>query len=266
MLDYQRGGLRGDCVARDGDDTSPAAIRGNYFNAREAWPEDTFAVLERLPGPVVDVGCGAGQHALWFQDHGVDVVGVDVSPCAVAAARERGVDDVREMDMFDLSFPRDRFRSALVNGTQVGLAGSLAGVSEFLADLAFVTDEHGVAAVDNYHPPALDPDAFFGYRPDPAKASRGARATSSTTATATARSAARSTSCSSARTASPMPPSARRGAPTTSTGGRATTRPSWRSSRPASPHSNHSPVNLRPMTATPEGVSAGGPTGQADRV
>lgn len=167
MLDYQRGGLRGDCVARDGDDTNPGAIHGNYFNAREEWPEDTFAVLERLSGPVVDVGCGAGQHALWFQDHGVEVVGVDVSPCAVAAARERGVADVREMDMFDLSFPRDRFRSALVNGTQIGLAGSLAGVSEFLADLAFVTDADGVAAVDNYHPPALDPDAFFGYRPDP---------------------------------------------------------------------------------------------------
>lgn len=166
MLDYRRGGLRGDCVHRDGDAVWDAAIHGNYFASRDEWNEGTLAMLDALEGPVLDVGCGAGKHALWLQDHGREVVAIDVSPGAVRAARERGVEDARVMDMFDLSFPRGQFRTALVNGTQAGLAGSLPGLRALLADLARVTDEEGVAVVDSYRPETLDDD-FGGYRSDP---------------------------------------------------------------------------------------------------
>lgn len=168
MLDFQRGEYEeGACRHVDGADEMRAHVYENYFTPREEWYEDTRSLLESLEGPVADVGCGAGQHALWFQDHGVEVVAFDVSPGAVRAARERGVEGARVLDMFAMDFPRDRFRTALVNGTQAGLAGSLPGVRALLSDLAFVTDESGVAVVDSYDPAAIDPDEFFGYRPDP---------------------------------------------------------------------------------------------------
>jgi len=167
MLDYQRGGLCDDCRHVDGEDAWDAHVYENYFLPREEWVEVTFEVLETVEGAVLDVGCGAGQHSLWLEEHGHDVVAADVSPGAVQAARERGVDDARVMDMFDLSFPSGRFRTALLNGTQLGLAGSFAGVRQLLSDLAAVTDESGVAVVDNYDPSALDPETFFGYRADP---------------------------------------------------------------------------------------------------
>jgi len=49
--------------------------------------------------------------------------------------RDRGVVDVREGDMFALrdAFERDRFASALAIGTQIGLAGSMRGLSAFSA-------------------------------------------------------------------------------------------------------------------------------------
>jgi SAM-dependent methyltransferase len=167
MLDYQRGEL-GDCRYVDGDETHDAYIYENYFVPREEWSEETVSRLESLDGAVLDVGCGSGQHARWFQDHGVDVVAIDLSPGAVEAARERGVEDARVMDMVDLDFERDRFRSVLVNGTQIGLFHSVAGARSFLADLARVTDPEGVAVVDNYDPARLDDDdELFGYRPDP---------------------------------------------------------------------------------------------------
>lgn len=169
MYDYQRHGeVLGKCIYRDGEDVQDARIGGFYFAPREEWSEDTIELLETLEGPVVDVGCGAGQHSVWLQDRGTEVVAFDVSPGAVAAARDRGVEDARVLDMFEVAqeFPRDRFRSALVSGTQACLAGSLPGVSEFLADLALVTDEEGIAVVDSYVPQDLDGD-FFGYRPDP---------------------------------------------------------------------------------------------------
>jgi SAM-dependent methyltransferase len=166
MLDYERGGLRGEFVYRDGDDTKEAPVYEHYFSTPDEWGEEILALLDAFEGPVVDVGCGAGKHALYLQeDH--EVVAFDVSPNAVRAARERGVSDAREMSMFEMDLPRDRFRSALVNGTQIGLAGSLAGARAFLSDLAEITDPEAVAVVDNYDPTTLDGDRLLGYRPDP---------------------------------------------------------------------------------------------------
>ncbi len=166
ILDYERDGLRGDCVYRDGAETWDGHIYENYFRPQEEWRDEWRALLESLEPPVVDIGCGSGQHAEFLQGRG-EIVAIDVSPAAVEATRERGVEDARVMDMFDMEFPRDRFRSVLLSGTQLGLARSLAGARALLTDLARITGEDGVAVVDNYDPTGLDPDELFGYRPDP---------------------------------------------------------------------------------------------------
>lgn len=44
------------------------------------------------PERALDLGCGPGRNALHLAAHGVDVDGVDLSPTAVAWARERAVD------------------------------------------------------------------------------------------------------------------------------------------------------------------------------
>lgn len=167
MLDYQRGSLRGDCRYVDGTETADAHIYENYFGDPTQWNASTKRLLDSLDGPVVDVGCGAGNHTLYLQERVDDVVAFDVSPGAVAAARARGVDDAVVADMFDIPFARGRFRSVWMCGTQLGLAGSLAGVSALLSNLAYVTDEEASAVVDNYDPRAADAEQILGYRPDP---------------------------------------------------------------------------------------------------
>lgn len=166
ILDYRRGGLRGDCLYRDGAETWDGDIEGHYFTPREDWRDDWRTLLESLEHPVVDIGCGSGQHAEFLQERG-EVVAIDVSPAAVEATHDRGVEDVRVMDMFEMSFGTDRFRSALVSGTQLGLSHSLSGARQLLSELARITDEKGVAVVDNYDPTDLSPDDLLGYRSDP---------------------------------------------------------------------------------------------------
>ncbi|KZN25006.1 methyltransferase type 11 [Haladaptatus sp. R4] len=166
ILDYERGGLRGDCLYRDGAETWDGHVYENYFRPREEWSDSWKNLLDSLPCPVVDIGCGSGQHAEFLQERG-EVVAIDVSPTAVEATRERGVEDARVMDMFELTFPPNRFRSVLLNGTQLGLTGSLAGARQLLSDIARITEEDGVAVVDNYDPTNCGPDDVFGYRPDP---------------------------------------------------------------------------------------------------
>jgi SAM-dependent methyltransferase len=58
-------------------------------------PQHAFAELaERglLGGRLLDAGCGTGEHALLAAAHGADAVGVDVSPRALARAREKAAE------------------------------------------------------------------------------------------------------------------------------------------------------------------------------
>jgi SAM-dependent methyltransferase len=58
-------------------------------------PQRAFADLaERglLGGRVLDAGCGTGEHALLAAAHGAAAVGVDVSPRAIARAREKAAE------------------------------------------------------------------------------------------------------------------------------------------------------------------------------
>lgn len=167
MYDHVSDRPVGDLVYRDGAVTEPHDVVGTYLTDPADWSPAWRRRLASLDGPVLDVGCGTGKHATWLARGGREVVGIDSSPNAIQTARHRGLRNALVMDMFDLGFERDRFQSALVLGTQSGLAGSLPGVSAFLTDLARVTTGDATAIVDSYDPTGLDPDDFIGYRPDP---------------------------------------------------------------------------------------------------
>ncbi|REA05077.1 SAM-dependent methyltransferase [Haloferax sp. Atlit-6N] len=177
MLDRVRGCLRAPCVYRAGDDARGTAgdahIYENYLVPSERWPAAKREFVDSLRTPVLDVGCGAGQHALAVQGRG-DVVAFDVSPNAVRAARERGVEAAVVGDMFDppveasrAGLPAGGFETVLANGTQVGLAGSLDRLADLLASFADLVSSAGEVVVDSYDPTRIDPERFFGYRSDP---------------------------------------------------------------------------------------------------
>jgi SAM-dependent methyltransferase len=44
---------------------------------------------EPLRGPILDSGCGTGEHTLLLAEHGLDVLGVDFSPIAIDRARQK---------------------------------------------------------------------------------------------------------------------------------------------------------------------------------
>jgi SAM-dependent methyltransferase len=94
-----------------------AAYRNDVFagpppwNIGEAQPE-IVAVVESggVRSPVLDVGCGVGDVTFLLASRGYDVVGIDVSSVAIAAAtdgaRERGLDTAQFVhgDVRDLTF------------------------------------------------------------------------------------------------------------------------------------------------------------------
>lgn len=150
---------------RDGDEIREHAIERWYFGEYES--DDWFESW--LDGPLLDMGAGVGRDALYFQEQ-FETIAIEVSEHLVRTMEDRGVNDARHADMFSLReyFDRDRFRSAISLGTQLGLVGSMAGLRRFLGDLAFVTTPDATAILDNYDPERAAADGLFAYRDDPA--------------------------------------------------------------------------------------------------
>ncbi len=165
IRDHHLGERTEPLVDRDGDATREHKIEEWYFGDHE--PDEWFDGL--FEGPMLDMGAGVGRDTLYFQER-FETVAIEVSDHLVETMGDRGVEDARRADMFALreSFGRDRFRSALSIGTQFGLAGSLAGVRQFLTDLAYVTTPNATAVLDNYAPEKRKTADVFAYRDDPA--------------------------------------------------------------------------------------------------
>lgn len=163
IRDFHRDDSTGSLVARDGPKTETHPIEAYYFEPPDV---ETLAWLDsRLDGPLLDLGAGAGRHALHFQER-FETVAVEPDTMSVETMIDRGVENAVQADMFALreSFGRDRFRSALVWGTQLGLARSMEGVRRFLNDLAAVTTPDATAVVDSYDPAREATTELLGYR------------------------------------------------------------------------------------------------------
>jgi hypothetical protein len=155
-------------LQRDGAEVLEHPIEEFYFGEFSAETEGGEWLAGRLDGPLLDMGAGAGKHALYFQEHH-ETVAIEPSDSLVELMRERGVEDARQADMFALreTFDRDRFQSALAFGTQLGLAGSMDGLRRFLGDLAAVTRPDANAVLDSYDPETAGTGELLGYRADP---------------------------------------------------------------------------------------------------
>ena len=79
-------------------------------------------LLDRARGPVLDVGCGPGRHVEALGRRGIDALGLDISPNAVAFARRRGA-QVLQRSIFDALDQGGPWRTALLLDGSVGIGG-----------------------------------------------------------------------------------------------------------------------------------------------
>jgi glycosyltransferase A (GT-A) superfamily protein (DUF2064 family) len=91
-------------------------------------------LLENLPHPVIDVGCGPGRHLEALGTLGIPAMGVDTSPVAIGAARRRG-GVALERSVFSKVPGEGRWGSALLLDGNVGIRGDPAGLLSRVAEL-----------------------------------------------------------------------------------------------------------------------------------
>lgn len=145
----------------DGVSWDATGMFESYFAPPEEWSDAEVEAVSHLTGTVLDLGCGAGRHALYLQDRH-EVTAIDRSPLAIRIARERGVDRAIVGDMLRLPI-HGEVGSVLAAGGQLGIPGSIAGLRELLDTLAGVTSQDGTLVADVLDPTDLEDPARRNY-------------------------------------------------------------------------------------------------------
>jgi SAM-dependent methyltransferase len=130
-----------------------------YLAPYEEWPASHRQAITWSHGRVLDLGCGAGKHALYLQDQeGLDVLGVDASPGAVEVCRRRGLRQAQVVSANHLGADLGLFSTVLLLGCNAGLFGSAAGVRRGLKTLDRLTTPDATIVAESSDPhPNLDP-------------------------------------------------------------------------------------------------------------
>jgi SAM-dependent methyltransferase len=146
LMDHRRQGAVPIVIERDDgyvdvDDTRP------YFAPYREWPVRQRRALRYARGRILDIGCGAGRHALHLQTRGLSVLGIDSSPLAVKVCRNRGLRSVRCLAVEQLSQIGQTFDTILMLGNNFGLfAGPTKGRRLLSRFLHLTTDKARIIA------------------------------------------------------------------------------------------------------------------------
>jgi SAM-dependent methyltransferase len=132
---------------------------------------DEFAASLTAPGPVCDLGCGPGHVATYLAGHGLDAIGIDLSPAMVEIARRLHPGVAFEQgDLRDLGAGGPRFAGvaayySLIHLRRQDLPGGLAAIGAGLLPggvlVAILHEGTGEIHVDDWRGEDVDISASF---------------------------------------------------------------------------------------------------------
>ena len=136
------------------DGTSTEMEVGLFFRAEDEFPEIEQIALSLCKGRILDIGAGAGAHALVLQNNGFEVCALDPSAEAVEVMDSRGIKKTVTTDF--LSFESDqKFDTLLFLMNGIGIAGKQAALRDFLLQAKKLCNGGGQILLDS-----SDPDYF----------------------------------------------------------------------------------------------------------
>jgi len=92
----------------------------HLFRKFEEMPKLEQKALILAKGKVLDVGAGAGCHALALQEQGLQVKAIDISPLSCEVMRLRGVKDVECINLFDEHLSSGKTSTSQIDSTEEG--------------------------------------------------------------------------------------------------------------------------------------------------
>ena len=148
IADYYKNGVAGRLRVFSSmfdEDEIPVA---HLFREEDEMGELELKALECSKGRVLDVGAGAGCHALALQERGLMVTAIDVSPLSVEVMANSGVDDARLVDLYDTKLD-EKFDTILMLMNGSGIIGKIANMPQFFARIDQLLAEGGQVLMDS---------------------------------------------------------------------------------------------------------------------
>lgn len=117
------------------------------FRSYKQMPKIEQKALNLVQGKILDVGCGAGAHAIYLQEKGFDIKAIDISKNSIEACKLRGITNVHVENILDIKDEKYDTILLLMNGT--GIFGRLIHITKYLQHLKSLLTPEGQILIDS---------------------------------------------------------------------------------------------------------------------
>lgn len=121
---------------------------GHLFRTFNQMPRLEQKALSMAKGRVLDIGAGAGCHALVLQERGLEVKAIDISPLSCEVMKERGVKNAECVNLFNPQL-QGKYDTLLLLMNGTGIAGKLNRLPMLLNRLKELLAEGGQILIDS---------------------------------------------------------------------------------------------------------------------
>ena len=149
ILDYQTNNSPEDLITETSISEADEMPVSYLFRTYNEMPVLEQKALQLAKGNVLDVGCGAGSHALALQnERKLDVTAIDISKNAVKACQLRGIENVKVANILNLDV-ENKFDTILLLMNGTGIFGTLNETAKYLQKLKSLLKDEGQILIDS---------------------------------------------------------------------------------------------------------------------
>jgi len=136
---------------------------GAYFAEFDDWQPAEREAMNFAFGKVLDIGCGAGRHALYLQHTGLKAMGIDVSPLALEVCEQRGLVNTRECPITEVNSNLGKFDTIIMMGNNFGLLANPRRARWLLRRFYSMTSQNGRLIAASNDPYKTDDEDHLAY-------------------------------------------------------------------------------------------------------
>lgn len=137
MLEFLKSGTVHRLLAHTSYGPDETYFLDYFFRDLDDMPDLERYAVTLCSGKILEIGAGAGSHALLLLQEGKDIVVMDNSAGCINVLLKRGLYKVQHMDIFNLQTGGYNTLLLLMNG--IGITGNLGGLVRFLKKAEDIT-------------------------------------------------------------------------------------------------------------------------------